>query len=248
MTKTLSGKVALVTGGSRGIGMAVAFALAAQGADVAISYASSADRANIVVGELTALGVKAHAFQADQGDAKQAAELITDVAQKFGQLDILVANAGAFEVGQIDMVDDYSTIDRMYAVNVTGVIASIRAASRIIANGGRIIAMSSGMTKRIGSPGMADYTSTKSAVEGYVKGAARDLAAKDVTVNAIGIGPTNTEMNPEDGTFSDWLKSATSVGRYGRPEEIGAAVVFLASPASGFITGSVMAVDGGINA
>jgi 3-oxoacyl-[acyl-carrier protein] reductase len=247
MTKILSGKVALVTGGSRGIGAASALALADLGADVAISYSASEDRAASVVSNIELKAVRAKAFKADQADPAQVAALVADVHREFGRLDILVANAGVFEAAPIG-ADDTVALDRMHAVNVAGVITAIRAASRLIGEGGRIIAMSSASATRVGAAGLADYAATKAAVAGYIKGAARDLGPKGITVNALVIGPVETEMNPDGGPFADWLKSATALGRYAQPEEIAAVVAFLASPAASYITGSLLAVDGGIGA
>jgi 3-oxoacyl-[acyl-carrier protein] reductase len=247
MSKVLTGKVALVTGGSRGIGAAVARTLAGQGADVAISYAASADKAQAVAGELEALGVKAAVFQADQGDAAQVARLVADVAAKFGRLDILVNNAGVFE-GNTLGGDDFAAVDRLLTVNVGGVIAGIRAAAKVMGEGGRIITMSSAIAQRVGAAGFADYTASKAAIEGYTRGAARDLAAKGITVNAIGVGPVSTDMNPDVGEFADWLRSLTALGRYGTPEEIANVAAFLASPAASYITGAVIPVDGGAGA
>ncbi len=247
MTRLLSGKVALVTGGSRGIGAASALALADLGTDVAISYSASEDRATSVVSDIEGKTVRAKAFKADQADSAQVAALIAEVYREFGRLDILVANAGVFEAAPIG-ADDTVVLDRMHAINVAGVIAAIRAASQVMSDGGRIIAMSSAAATRAGAAGLADYASTKAAVAGYIKGAARDLGPKGITVNALAIGPVETEMNPDSGPFADWLKSATALGRYAQPEEIAAVVAFLASPAASYITGSLLAVDGGIGA
>ena len=244
MSKILSGKVALVTGGSRGIGAATARALAEAGADVAISYAASASKAADVVAEIEAKGVKGAAFKADQGDVAQVKQLIGDVVAKFGRLDILVNNAGLFEVNTLGG-DDFAAVDRQTRVNVDGVVAAIRAAAPVLEEGGRIITMSSGIAFRVGAPGIADYALSKSAIEGYTKGAARDLAGRKITVNALGIGPVATDMNPDVGDFADYLRSLTALGRYGTADEIANVVVFLASPAASYITGAVIPVDGG---
>lgn len=247
-TKNLSGKVALVTGGSRGIGAAVAVALARDGADVAISYTANPDRADQVVTELKTHHVDARAFVADQADPAAVRKMVADVAAHFGRLDIVVANAGIFEMGAVGADYDEAALDRMLRVNIDGVIQTIRAAAKLIENDGRIIAMSSAIARRVAAPGLADYAASKAAVEGYIKGVARDLGARGITANALSMGAIATEMNPDAGEFADWLKAGTALGRYGRPEEIGAVVAFLASPGAAYLTGGVIAIDGGANA
>ncbi|MBM6590869.1 SDR family oxidoreductase [Brevibacterium sp. RIT 803] len=245
----LNGKVAIVTGGSRGIGAASARALADEGADVAISYSASADRAKAVVADLDAKGVRAAAFRADQADAVQAAGLIDSVKEHFGRLDILVNNAGVTAAAPIDSEDiDESGIDHQFAVNYTGPVAAIRAAFPILPEGGRIVSISSGVATRTGFPGMADYAASKAALEGYSRGAARDLAHRGVTVNVVQVGFTDTEMNPADSAVAPMFLSTTAIGRYARPEEIAAGVVFLASPEASYVTGTVLNIDGGYRA
>jgi len=250
MSKKLAGKVALVTGGSRGIGAAIARALADDGADVAISYAASADKAQAVVHDLLAKGVRADAFKADQADTDAVNALVKQVAQRFGRLDILVNNAGVLAMGQVhDRANNIAELDRMFAVNVGGVATAVRAAAPLMGDGGRIISIGSVVGHSTPFAGAADYSATKAALLGYTRGWARDLGPKGITVNTIQPGPIDTDMNPaENGDFSDAQKATTALGRYGTADEVAAAVAFLAGPSAGYITGTTLTVDGGFNA
>ncbi|GCE23015.1 SDR family NAD(P)-dependent oxidoreductase [Dictyobacter kobayashii] len=249
MTQTLLRKVALVTGGSRGIGAATARALAEQGADVAISYTDTASttKAEAIVSELQEKGVHAAAFRADQADAVQVTRLIERVVERFGHLDILVNNAGILLFGNVtDEQRDETSFARLLAVNLAGVATAVRAAAQVMGEGGRIISIGSWFASRVGAPGLADYSATKAAIAGYTRGWARDLGPKGITVNMVQPGAIDTDMNPAQGPFAANLVPTIALGRYGRPEEIAAAIVFLASPAASYITGTSLTVDGGL--
>lgn len=248
---SLRGKVALVTGGSRGLGAATARSLADSGADVAITYVSSAGKAAEVVKDLESRGVGATAFQLDQADTAQAPRLIDDVVARFGGLDILVNNA-AVSVEQGRTIDDpdadVAALDRMHATNYTGVVAIIRAAAKVMRDGGRIVNIGSGIGTRVGVPGLADYAATKAGLVGYTKGAARDLAHRGITVNMVQAGLMRTEMQPPSPEVLKALVSSLSIQRVSDPAETAAAIAFLASPAASYITGAVLDSNGGYTA
>ncbi len=246
----LSGKTALVTGGSRGIGAAIAKRLAADGAKVAITYVSAKDKADAVVKEIQALGGEAVAIKADAADRKAVAAAVTQAVQALGRLDILVNNAGVFVYGAEGTAEEIQAqTDKMFAVNVTGVAAAVEAAAARLADGGRIINIGSVVGDRTPFAGLAAYSATKAAVAGYTRGWSRDFGGRGITVNTVQPGPIDTDMNPDsDGDFSKLLKSQTPLGRYGKAEEVAAAVAFLASGDASYITGTTLTVDGGINA
>lgn len=242
----LNNKVALVTGGSRGIGAAIVKRLAAEGASVAFTYISSPEKAAELVTSIEKDGGKALAIKADSGDPASIASAVEQTVKSWGQLDILVNNAGLFAMGSVDSPDNnISTFDRQYAVNVNGVAAAVRAATKYLGFGGRVISIGSSVADTVPFQGMADYAATKAAVATYSRGWARDLGAKGITVNTVQPGPIDTDMNPDNGDFAAAIKSQVPLGRYGKVEEVAAAVAFLASPEASYITGTTLNVDGG---
>lgn len=243
----LSGKVALVTGGGRGIGAAVCLALAAEGASVALTWSQSAGKAKSLAKQIRRLGGDAIALQADSGDPAQITALIKEVAATFGQLDILVNNAGNFVTGRVGelTLDDY---ERSMAVNVRAAFVAINAAAQILPEGGRIITIGSSLASYAGRPGISMYTTSKSALVGLTKGAARDLGERRITVNILQPGPINTDMNPENSERAAASVAKMALPAYGQPADVAACVVFLAGEGGQFITGASIDVDGGINA
>lgn len=242
----LSGKRALVTGASRGIGAAIALGLAEKGADVAITYERSADRAAEVVRAIEAQGRKAIAIQADSADPAAVKHAVDEAVASLGGLDILVNNAAIALYNTIAEfpVDD---IDALLRVNVRGPILAAQAAIPHLTAGGRIVSIgSAGADRIVGDPGTIYYV-TKAALQAFTRGLARELGPRDITVNLVQPGSTNTDMNPADGEFSDWQRSLMPLGRYGDPADVAAAVTFLASPAARHITGVILNVDGGLN-
>src|ERR1700694_2425984 len=251
MSQSLQGKVALVTGGSRGLGAATARSLADAGADVAITYVASSDRAAQVVREGEERGVKAAAFGSDQAAPTLAPRLIDDVVARFGGLDVLVNNAAiGVEMGKpIDDPDaDIAAPDRMNATNYTGVIAIIRAAAKVMRDNGRIVNVGSGIGSRAGRPGFADYAATKAGLTGYTKGAARDLARRGITVNMVQAGLMLTDMAAAYPEALHAIVANLSIQRVSDPAETAAAITFLASPAASYITGAVLDCNGGYTA
>ena len=245
----LSNKIALVTGGSRGIGAATAKELAKQGAKVAISYSKSADQAEALVEEIKAAGGDAAAFQADGSDAEAPGKLVQEVVNKWNSgIDILVNNAGTFTTGNLadSGVDIY---EKNFNLNVRGVYETTRAAVPHLNEKGRVINIGSSIA-HYAFPGASAYGATKAAVAGLSRSWAKELGGKQITVNTVHPGSINTEMNPDvpENDFAAYQKTLNPLGRYGTAHEIAAAVAFLASPDAGFITGSELTVDGGLTA
>ena len=241
----LNGKKALVTGGSRGIGAAIARRLAKEGADVALTYQSSEAAANAVVADIEAGGVKGFAIQADAGDAEQASAWVNTVADRLGGLDIVVHNAGVAGFAPISSAT-HEDFRKQFSVNVDGVYAGTRAAVDRMNDGGRIIVIGSVNAHSMPMPGGSIYGATKAAVAALVRGWARDLGPRGILVNAIQPGPVDTDMNPAEGDFADMLRSMTALGRYGKAEEVASLTAFLASGEASYITGADIDIDGGM--
>lgn len=250
MSEILKGKVALVTGGSRGLGAAAAEALAAQGADVAISYVASAAKAEAVVEKLRARGVRALAIQSDQADMTAAKPLIDKVIAYFGKLDILVNNAAIAVQGKTvdDPELDVVNLDRQWQINVMGAVATTRAAAPALSDGGRIIFIGSLFGTRVPFPGVADYAGTKAALIGYAKGVARDLGGRNITVNVVQPGVMPTDMSAEvlGDSVPDALLDLHPIRRIATLEEVSALICHLAGPHGGYMSGGVIDVAGGL--
>jgi 3-oxoacyl-[acyl-carrier protein] reductase len=247
MKETLTGKVALVTGGSRGIGAAIARRLAQEGAAVAITYASAQQKADEVVSAIEAAGGRALAIHADSADAEALKSAVAQTVETLGSIDVLVNNAGIGKVAPLDefTLDDF---DRMVAVNVRAVFVAAQEASRHMEEGGRIITIGSTNADRMPFAGGSVYAMTKAAVAGLTRGLARDLGPRGITVNNVQPGPVDTDMNPADGPFAEMLKGMLAVQRYGQGDEIAGLVAYLAGPEAGFITGASLTIDGGFAA
>ncbi|MFF3271305.1 glucose 1-dehydrogenase [Streptomyces chrestomyceticus] len=243
-TAQLDGKVALVTGGSRGIGEAVAVRLAADGADVAFTYRGEEARAAKVVVRIEALGRRAWAVRADSADAAAVRAAVDGTVERFGRLDILVNNAGVGVLGPIEEIAE-EDVDRVLAVNVRGPFLAAQAAARRMGDGGRIIGIGSCMAGRAPFPGGTLYATSKAALTGLTRTLARELGPRDITVNLVHPGPVDTDMNPADGESAPMQAQLTALGRYGQPSDIAAAVAYLAGESGRYVTGASIAVDGG---
>ena len=243
----LTGKSALVTGGSRGIGAAIAMRLAKEGADVAITYSTSPERAQQVVDDIVKAGGKAIAIKADAADQAAVRAGVQKAAKDFGKIDILVNNAGLLALGPIAEfpADDF---EKALSVNVRSVFTATQEAVRNMPDGGRIITIGSVNSERMPFQGGSVYALTKGAVASFTKGLARDLGERKITVNNIQPGPVDTEANPASGPFADALLGLMAVKRYGHADEIAAMVAYLAGPEAGYITGASLLIDGGFAA
>lgn len=251
MSSELKGKVALVTGGSRGLGAAIAQAFAARGADVAITYAASVEKAAAVVGKLTEHGVRGLAFQSDQADLAAAKPLIERVVMAFGKLDILVNNAAVVAKGQKvdDPALDTAALDHQWRVNLMGAVATTRAAAPVLSDGGRIIFIGSLNGTRALVPGVADYVGTKAAINGYAKGVARDLGGRNITVNVVQPGAMPTDMMAEvfgRTVAPDEFLDMHPIRRIATVEEVADLVCYLAGPKAGYMSGGVIDIAGGL--
>jgi 3-oxoacyl-[acyl-carrier protein] reductase len=247
MSKKLEGKTALVTGGSRGIGAAIAKRLAADGASVAITYAKGADAATSVIAEIERAGGKAIAIQADAADAAACKAAVEKAVSVLGRLDVLVNNAGtaipkSFEEATLD------ELDRVIDINVRGVFVTTQSALKHLNHGGRIIMIGSCVGERTMTPGLASYAATKAAVKMFTQGLAREVGSRSITVNNIQPGPIDTELNPAAGDWAAPQIANTALGRYGSVDDIAAMVAFIAGPEASYITGASLTVDGGTNA
>jgi 3-oxoacyl-[acyl-carrier protein] reductase len=243
----LEGKIAVVTGGSRGIGAAIAKRLAADGASVAITYSKGADAAVSVVKAIESAGGKAIAIQADAGDADAVRNAIERTVTTFGRLDVLVNNAGTaipktFEETTLDETD------RMIDINLRGTLVATQAALKHMKSGGRIIMIGSSVGERVLTPGLVAYSATKGAVKMFSQGLSREVGSRGITVNNVQPGPIDTDLNPAAGDWAVPQKAATALDRYGQVEEVAALVAFVAGPESSYITGANLTVDGGTNA
>ncbi|MGX4736649.1 SDR family NAD(P)-dependent oxidoreductase [Kitasatospora griseola] len=243
----LEGNVALVTGGSRGIGAAVALRLAEEGADVALTYREGEAPAQKIVEQIEGLGRRALAVRADGADADALDAAVERTVETLGRLDVLVNNAGVFLVGPLDQLGP-TEIDATLAVNVRAPYQLARAASRHMTDGGRIINIGSNIAERAPFPGLALYAMSKTALIGLTKGLARELGPRAITVNLVHPGPTDTDANPAAGPNAEAIAGLTALGRYAAPAEIAATVAHLAGPDARYITGSVISVDGGFSA
>jgi len=247
MSQTLEGKIALVTGGSRGIGAAIAKRLAADGANVAITYTKGADAAASVVKGIERGGRKAIAIQADATDSGAVEAAVERTVATFGRLDVLVNNAGT-AIPKTFEETTLEELDRLIDINVRGTFVATQATLKHMKSGGRIIMIGSSVGERVMVPGLVPYSATKGAVKMFSQGLSREVGSRGITVNNIQPGPIDTELNPAAGEWAVPQKAITALDRYGHVEEVAALVAFVAGPEASYITGANLTVDGGTNA
>jgi 3-oxoacyl-[acyl-carrier protein] reductase len=247
MSKKLEGKIALITGGSRGIGAAIAKRLAADGASVAITYAKDATSASAVVKAIEQAGGKAIAIQADAANVEAVKAAVEKVVTTFGPLDVLVNNAGTAIPKKFEDTS-LEELDRVIDINVRGVFVTTLTALKHMKDGGRIINIGSCVGERMMTPGLVPYSATKGAVKMFTQGLSREVGDRGITVNNVQPGPIDTDLNPAAGDWAAPQKAATALNRYGTVDEVAALVVFVASPEASYITGANLTVDGGTNA
>jgi 3-oxoacyl-[acyl-carrier protein] reductase len=247
MSKNLQGKIALVTGGSRGIGAAIAKRLAADGASVAITYATDADGASSVVRAIEQNGGKAVAIQANAGDAQADENAVAKTISTFGGLDVLVNNAGTAIPKRFEDTT-LEELDRVIDINIRGTFMVTKAALKHMKSGGRIIMIGSCVGERVMTPGLVPYSATKGAVKMFTQGLSREVGSRGIIVNNVQPGPIDTELNPAAGEWAVPQKAATALDRYGTVDEVAALVAFVAGPEASYITGANLTVDGGTNA
>jgi 3-oxoacyl-[acyl-carrier protein] reductase len=243
----LEGKIALITGGSRGIGAAIAKRLAAEGANVAITYTKGADAAASVVKEIERVGRKAIAIQADAANAEAVKAAVEKTVTTFGRLDVLVNNAGT-AVPKTFEETTLEEMDRVLDINVRGVFLATQAALKHMKSGGRVIMIGSSVGERVLVPGLVAYSATKGAVKIFTQALSREVANRNITVNNVQPGPIDTELNPAASEWAVPQKAATALDRYGHVDEVAALAAFVAGPESSYITGANLTVDGGMNA
>ncbi|WP_026412156.1 SDR family NAD(P)-dependent oxidoreductase [Actinomadura oligospora] len=247
MSNEIENKVALVTGGSRGIGAAVAVRLAEAGADVAFTYQSNDEAAGKVVEKIKQTGRRALAIRADGADAAAVVAAVDETAETFGRFDILVNNAAAFIVAPVDQIGA-DQLEQTIALNIRAPFVAAQAAVRHMADGGRIVSVGSNVAEHTPFPGFSLYAMSKTALTGMTKGLARDLGPRGITVNVVHPGPTDTDLNPADGENAPTFAGFTALNRYAAPDEIAATVVHLAGPGGAYVTGTTISVDGGFSA